>query len=72
MGVPPAQTADREWWELIPPSHLRPGGCKWRMFRGFVDKPRVYYGESKTLATPGRPFRLTTWAEAVRRSLVLR
>lgn len=47
----------------------------WRLqveVRDFVDKPRVYYGESKTPATLGRPFRLTTWAEAVRRSLVLR
>ena len=72
VRVPLPLMADREWWELIAPSLLRPGCCKWRMVRDFVDKSRVYYGESKTPATLGRPFRLTTWAEAVRRSLVLR
>lgn len=71
-GVPPPLMADREWWELIAPSLLEAWRLQVENVQDFVDKPRVYYGESKTPATPGRPFRLTTWAEAVRRSLVLR
>lgn len=37
------------------------------MFRGFVDKLRVYCGESRTPAAPWRPFRLTAWAEGERK-----
>lgn len=54
-------------------SLLKPGCCAWRMFRDFVDKPRVYceaawtvrctLRESRTPTDPWRPSRLTAWAE---------